>query len=93
MNLRTGGDGRITQLSRYERDTMVFVCGKGTHGVILFLEILFSFNKFNHCGKQGQGFVVEHVCWLWPCSDRDYIIHQAFCFFMVKATLIELRPF
>lgn len=58
MNLRTGGDGRLTQLSRYERDTMVFVRRKGTHHVILFLEILFSFNKFNHCRKQGQEFVV-----------------------------------
>lgn len=37
---------------------MVFVRRKGTQHVILFLEILFSFNKFNHCGKQGLEFVV-----------------------------------
>ena len=29
MHFRTGGDGRLTQLSRYERDTMVFVCRNG----------------------------------------------------------------
>lgn len=28
MHFRTGGDGKLTELSQYEKDTMVFLCQK-----------------------------------------------------------------
>lgn len=64
---------------------------KGTHHPILFLERHFSFNKFNHCGKQGWEFVVvPRLLVVVLFRRRLYHPYWSFCFFMVRAALMVL---
>lgn len=65
---------------------------KGARHPILFLERLFSFNKFNHCGKQGRGRVcgAAKVVVAVLFRQRLYNPYWSFCFFMVRVALMVL---
>lgn len=60
MHFRTEGDGKVTELSQYEKDTMVLLC-YGHGEVILSLESFFSVINISLCHwlKRGSGFLGE----------------------------------
>lgn len=92
MHFRTG-DGRLTQLSPCERDTMVFVCRKGSTTIqssfwrdfSVLINLITAENK-----AEGEFVVVPRLPVVVLFRRRLYNPYWSFYFFMVGVALMVL---